>query len=67
MLITYSDDIVESLGVLKLLDVASTGTVLDSNVEYTRTQDFGCCQEDKVPVVAIDEHPENSVLFPHEG
>ena len=53
MLITYSDDIVESLGVLKLLDVASTGTVLDSNVKYTRTQDFGCCQEDKVPVVVI--------------
>ncbi len=53
MLITYSDDIVESLGVLKLLDVASTGTVLDSNVEYTRTQDFGCCKEDKVPVVVI--------------
>ncbi|KAM7456855.1 hypothetical protein BLSTO_02384 [Blastocystis sp. subtype 1] len=53
VLITYSDDIVESLGVLKLLDVASTGTVLDSNVEYTRTQDFGCCKEDKVPVVVI--------------
>ena len=53
MLVTYSDDIVESLGVLKLLDVASTGTVLDGNVEYTRTQDFGCCQEDNVPVVVI--------------
>ena len=53
MLITYSDDIVESLGVLKLLDIASTGTVLDNNVEYKRTQDFGCCQEDKAPVLLI--------------
>lgn len=46
VLITKSSDFIPPLGVLGVLDSVFNGGAVESNIEYKRVEDFGCCQED---------------------
>ena len=52
-MISYDEDIIPSLLVVSLVDTASGGNPMGENIEYKRTQDFGCCQEEKTNVTLI--------------
>ena len=41
------------MAVITFVDMASGGNAMDETIEYKRTQDFGCCQENKTNVVLI--------------
>ena len=47
VLINFTPDVIPRLGVFGLLDTALNGGMVDEDIEYTRTQDFGCCEEEK--------------------
>ena len=47
VLINFTPDVIPRLGIFGLLDTALNGGMVDQGIEYTRTQDFGCCQEEK--------------------
>lgn len=53
VLITFSGDYIPPLGVLGALDAAFNGGAVEPNLQYKRTEDFGCCQEESTNTALI--------------
>ena len=53
VVINFSPDVIPPYGVFGALEAALNGGQVDTDIQYTRTKDFGCCQEEKANVPLI--------------
>lgn len=47
VVINFSPDVIPPFGIFGALQAALNGGQVDPEIQYTRTKDFGCCQEEK--------------------